>query len=287
MKFSEGLPILVTGFNRPQLLYSVLCKLEELQARNIWLFVDGPRSSEIADNKGVIACRKLASQFAKLVEDRVFFPNTNLGCKFGMYQAITWFFNHNSAGVVLEDDLTFEADFLAFVENNLNIYRDDLTVGSIAGYMPLTLSHRRDLSDQQAVRHPFFSAWGWGSWANRWGKIDIDMKHWRRDLSTLQLIRRTRCLSIPYWRRRFESLSRGTIDTWDFQFLFTHFVYNWDVVAPISNLVGNVGFGDLATHTKRVREIPPITSLESDRGGTPQILERKLLKTYLLKQFGI
>jgi hypothetical protein len=287
MKFINDLPILVTGFNRPQLLTSVLTKLNDFSVQNVWLFVDGPRNTVSKDARAVQECRELQKRFHGIIQDRVFFPHENLGCKYGMYQAICWFFAHNQSGVVLEDDLVFESDLLYFLAEGLEHYQDDLSVGSVTGYMPLSLSSPDHLFGNTSVRHPFFSAWGWASWANRWRMMDIEMQYWKRSLNFYRLLERSHGLALRYWYRRFNQMEEGALDTWDFQFLFTHFVSKWDVIAPPHNLVGNVGFGELATHTRNERKVAPVSTWTPNQSIESRQLSRRMLKVYLREQFGV
>jgi hypothetical protein len=92
-----------------------------------------------------------------------------------------------------------------------------------------------------------------------------------------------------YWAKRFDQMSNGEVDTWDFQFLFCHIANNWDVIAPTRNLIQNVGFGELATHTKKFREIPKIYGFDNEITSETEGIElnRSDLSRYLRKQFGL
>lgn len=289
MESIEELPILVTGFNRPELLNNTLSLLREFGQLNVWIVIDGPRSIDVREDELTYRCREIAKQFESIAEGRILIRDTNLGCKYGMYEAINWFFSNNTKGLVIEDDLVFRRDFLKFGYESLNSFETDETVGSITGYMPIDIDSGLLQDSLRFVRHPFFSAWGWGSWSNRWQKYDLEMKSWRSELSFLRLASRVKWHSPRYWARRFDQMSKGEVDTWDFQFLFCHIKNNWDVVAPKRNLIQNVGFGEFATHTKRFREIPKLHGFDFGVTSTPRVqeLNRVELLRYLNKQFGL
>jgi len=52
-----------------------------------------------------------------------------------------------------------------------------------------------------------------------------------------------------YWLRIFDVTSTGTIDTWDYQFLFTCWAHHGLTCIPEKNLVSNIGFSADGTHT--------------------------------------
>ena len=280
-------PILVTGFNRPLLLREVLNNLQDLGANYVWVSIDGPRNWVPSDCEKVHQSTQLIEEYRSIVGERVKVNEENLGCKYGMFEAISWFFSNVKCGIIIEDDIRFQKNFLSFMSLGLRHFEEDDSVGSIAGYMPLDFSAQKDFSDVQAVSHPYFSAWGWGTWSNRWEKYNLEMQDWRKSLSAWKLLRKSNIRTMRYWTRRFDDLEKGLIDTWDFQFLFTHFLHDWRVVAPKANLVRNVGFGEEATHTKKAREVPALSNKDIETLGQIKELDSNTLAKYLSIQFGI
>jgi hypothetical protein len=52
-----------------------------------------------------------------------------------------------------------------------------------------------------------------------------------------------------YWRRIFDRVYQGDIDTWDYQWAFACWIQRGLSIVPEVNLVSNIGFGPNATHT--------------------------------------
>jgi hypothetical protein len=52
-----------------------------------------------------------------------------------------------------------------------------------------------------------------------------------------------------YWKKIFERVHRGEIDTWDYQLGFANFVEGRMSILPAVNMISNIGFGENATHT--------------------------------------
>jgi hypothetical protein len=52
-----------------------------------------------------------------------------------------------------------------------------------------------------------------------------------------------------YWQQIFDHTASGSIQTWDYQWLYACLVHNGKCAMPYGNLVSNIGFGGEATHT--------------------------------------
>jgi hypothetical protein len=58
-----------------------------------------------------------------------------------------------------------------------------------------------------------------------------------------------------HWRKIFERVYRGEIDTWDYQWVFANWVEGRSAVLPSVNLITNIGFDSNATHTTGESEL--------------------------------
>jgi hypothetical protein len=55
-----------------------------------------------------------------------------------------------------------------------------------------------------------------------------------------------------FWGAAFDNVSRGKIDAWSYEWIFTSWLHGMLSIVPETNLVSNIGFGPEATHTKKV-----------------------------------
>jgi hypothetical protein len=156
-------PVLVTGFNRPDLLEVILKRLSIAKAANVYISIVGPNEVNHDDTKKVFDCQKLAKEFNRLTPDRNRFSDSNLGCGKGMVKAIDWFFSNVPEGIILEDDIEFDSNFLTCMQYLLNAHRSDKYIGSVTGFNPLGFDELIRCMGSQVdyYLHPFFSSWGW------------------------------------------------------------------------------------------------------------------------------
>jgi hypothetical protein len=191
------------------------------------------------------------------------FQSSNLGCGLGVTTAISWFFDHEERGIILEDDIIPDPSFFPFCQELLDRYEDDDRVFAISGcnFVPPEHQSRPDLPYRfSQVPH----IWGWATWRRSWAKHRLDIDGWRDRLPVGTLWRRVGG-SIPstvYWSSTFELLARREVDTWDGQLVLAAMADDqWTATSNV-NLIRNIGFDEQATHTRIDRqELQPIQAI--------------------------
>lgn len=72
--------------------------------------------------------------------------------------------------IISEDDNVFSCDFLRFINNGLDLYKDRKDIFSISGYnypVEIPKNYKMDIYLWMG-----FSGWGFGTWRDKWMKID-------------------------------------------------------------------------------------------------------------------
>lgn len=239
-------PILLIGFNRPDFISNQITAIRPLRPRRLYVAVDGPR----VDREGEAERCRQVRECIKLVdwpsEVKTLFRENNLGCKYGVSSAISWFFENEEYGIILEDDIRISGDFLHFASEMLERYKLDTRIGAINGFNFFNLQ-----SDKSASYH--FSAhmdvWGWASWRRVWNQYDVEVAG--REEEYLEAIDNS--TATPYMRnvyRGFLSAVKGGLSTWDVQLSLLFISKHLLSIVPRERLVTNVGISDeRATHT--------------------------------------
>ena len=253
-------PILVIAFNRPDHLGQLLTRLREVEPRDLFVAIDGPRAERPDEAERVQQCRDLVSSVDWECNLRTLIRDENLGCGRGVSSAITWFFENVDQGIILEDDIVPLPSFFEFCSTLLDRYRDDERVFAISGcnfVPPEALSHPNDPYRFSQVPH----IWGWATWRRSWCQHQLDIAGWQKELPPSSLWSRAgRSLSgAVYWASTFELLARGKVDTWDGQLVLASMISGQLTATSNSNLIKNIGFGEDATHTAEDRdELQPL-----------------------------
>ena len=243
-------PLLVIAFNRPEHLSALIDRLRETQPPKVYLAIDGPREAHPSDTETVQACRDLVKNIDWDVEVRTLFQDRNLGCGLGVSSAISWFFEHEERGIILEDDILPRASFFEFCSELLDRYENDERVLAISGcnFVPAQFQSRPDLP-YRFSRVPHI--WGWATWRRSWELHDLDMSDWRTRLPLRKLWGAVggSPAGLIFWKSIFDLMASQKVDTWDMQLVLEGMVRDMWTATSNVNLVDNIGFGGLATHT--------------------------------------
>jgi hypothetical protein len=226
-------------------------RLREVSPNRIFLAVDGPRADRATDATLVERTRRCTELIDWPCEVQTLFQEKNLGCGRGVSTAITWFFDQVTEGIVLEDDVLPRVEFFAYCAELLDRYRDDSRVFAISGsnFVPT-----EEISTDGSYRFTHIThVWGWATWRRSWNQYHFDIRDWRRRLPTRQRWQATggNIRDFIYWSAVLEWVSRGHIDTWDYQLNLAQMSAGAMCATSNVNLVDNLGFADDATHTER------------------------------------
>ena len=240
-------PVLLLVFNRPDLTEQVMDQIRQAAPQKLFVGADGPRPEHPEDKKRCREAREVATQVDWDCEVHTLFRDENLGTKKAISSAITWFFEHVDAGVILEDDCLPSNSFFRFCGSLMRTYRDDARIVMISGYNPLSPWHH----DEQSYHFSNYGGiWGWATWKEEWNAhhkaADVDNKN------KIEQVLKNVLVEPFHVRKRTRSIIGvldGSIDSWGYQWFWARVLQSKLSVVPAYNLVSNIGFGADATRT--------------------------------------
>jgi len=246
--------VLFLVFNRPDVTAQVFEAIRQAKPPRLYVAADGPRANRPGEAERCAEVRRIATNVDWPCEVKTLFREGNLGCKRAVSDAITWFFENEPQGIILEDDCLPDPTFFRYCEELLERYRYDQRIGMISGD---NFQFGRRRNDDSYYFSKYVHIWGWATWRDRWvGSYDVNMVRWPRvrdEGRVGDLVGDTR--QARYWSRVFEQVYQGNIDTWDYQWGFANWVEGRLCILPARNLISNIGFGVGATHTVGISEI--------------------------------
>lgn len=240
-------PIVFIIFNRPDTTERVFAEIAEVRPRWLLVIADGPRADHYNDVEKCAAARAIIDGVDWDCEVLKNYSGVNLGCKRRVSSGIDWVFKTVEEAIILEDDCLPHPTFFRFCDEMLEHYREDTRIAMISGD---NFQFGKKRTDYSYYFSRYSHIWGWATWKRSWENYDVDMKLWpkKRDGGWLQDIFGDN-KTVRYWRKLFESVYRGEIDTWDYQWTFSCWIHNTLTILPNINLVSNIGFGSEGTHT--------------------------------------
>jgi hypothetical protein len=255
-------PVLFIVFNRPDTTKEVFSVIKAIKPKKFYIAADGPRVNREGESEKTELVRKICLNIDWKCDVKTLFSDRNLGCKDAVSSAITWFFENEDKGIILEDDCLPDLSFFAYCEELLEKYKNDSRIMSISG---VNFQKENIAGTYSYYFSRYVHVWGWATWRRAWEHYDKEMKLWP-DIKKRNILDHLLCdkREKRYWQRFFESTYRGEIDTWDYQWTFSCWMQSGLSVIPVKNLVSNIGFGANATHTKDVTPEAdrPVSSIE-------------------------
>ncbi|MEM9219325.1 MAG: nucleotide-diphospho-sugar transferase [Cyanobacteria bacterium P01_F01_bin.150] len=244
-------PILFLTFNRLNTTQAVLDSIRTVQPSRLYLASDGYRSNRKGEDELVESVRNYVSNHIDWkCEIKTLFRKKNLGCGVAVRSAIDWFFEHESEGIILEDDCVPDKSFFYFCQDLLLHYKNDERVMAINGMNV----GKSDLDSKHSYSFSRYSLpWGWATWRRAWHYNNDVIKDWPaiKETNFLLNVGHGNRAFQDYWTNRFDEAYGNGNHTWDHQWILSCWWQNGLCVSPNVNLVQNIGYGEDATHTNR------------------------------------
>ena len=243
-------PILFIVFNRPDTTRVVFEAIRKVKPKKLYIAADGIRSKVKSDIENCAKVRAIVNEVDWECEVKTLFQEENLNCGKAPSAAITWLFENEEEGIILEDDCLPSISFFSFCQELLERYRNDSRIMHIGGNNFLNGWQKDDDYSYYFSRSGHI--WGWATWRRAWQKFDFDISLYSK-LKDKNYFDRffMNDLERLYRLRKFDKTSErnGSADWWDYQWDFARFVNSGLAIVPKKNLVKNIGFGEAATHT--------------------------------------
>jgi hypothetical protein len=267
-------PVLLLLFNRPEHTKVVFEEVRNAKPNKLYIAIDGPRSNNEEDRIKIDLIKEyILNNINWDCNVKTLFRESNLGCKNAVSSAITWFFEHENMGIILEDDCLPLNSFFSFCDELLTKYEYDERVRHISGVNYLNSKIK---IEETYYFSKFTHVWGWASWKRVWKDyskdilLNYDLNNYFKFYNIYP--DRKICDAIFKELKRVQS---GKLNTWDYQYLFLNFIKNGLTIIPKYSLVKNIGFNFESTHTQSnpyyMRELKNINHITHPNEMIPNV----------------
>lgn len=245
------IPILFIIFNKLDTTKEVFEKIKEIKPERLYISCDGAREEVQGEKERVEKIKKYVLENINWnCQVKTLFQEENLGCRYAPFSAISWFFENEEMGIILEDDCLPSKSFFYFCEECLWKYKDEEKVMQING-----ISFLGEWSNFQISESYFFSKynhiWGWASWRRAWEKYEMESLCMEKDFENLEKTYNSSSEK-KYWNSIFEKYMDKSLNksAWDYPWTFSIWKNGGMCIYPKCNMVRNIGIGhEAATHT--------------------------------------
>lgn len=228
--------VLFIVFNRLNYTQKVFEQIKKVKPNRFYISCDGPRKNVENEDKIVSELRVwLLDNIDWDCEVKTRFLEENSGgCKYGVSEAISWFFSCEEEGIILEDDCVPDESFFPYCKELLEKYRDDKRIWQIAGSNLLP----QLVFDTSYYFSKMPDCWGWATWKDRWKYFTLDVSDY--DIHYLNNFTSNKNFKL-LWEDILYKVDTGIISTWDYQWVLIIIKNNGLCIAPSKNLVMNIG----------------------------------------------
>jgi len=244
-------PILLTVFNRADYAKKVLdslAKNELAKFSELYIYSDGPR--RIEEEEKVRAVREVLKNVKGFKKVTVVAAPKNKGLANSVIGGVTDIVNRYGKVIVLEDDLLTQKYFLNVMNQMLDYYELDNNVGAVTAF---SQSVRQMKFPKDYKQDTFFNvrptSTGWGTWKNRWEKVDwkvSDFEQFMSNRSMQKEFNRGGKDLTPMLKAKM----KGKIDSWAIRWAYHIFKNNLVSVQTVKSYINNIGYDASGTNGK-------------------------------------
>lgn len=241
-------PILLITFNRPERVRVVLTEIRKQQPAKLYVFQDGARKDRPDD---IEKCKAVRDAVSDLVdwpcELHTNYQKNNLGCGPGPFTAISWFFENEEYGIIMEDDIYPHPLFFRYCDELLAKYADETRIGAVMGH-----NFYRKYSTCNSYYYTFDTegTLGWATWRRVWGNVRFDVEVNAADFDLA--LKKNYGFPKPYRERETNHFVRvldcDRHDRWDYQLEYCLKLNGYINIKPNSCLTSHEGDDSDATH---------------------------------------
>lgn len=248
MEETTLLPVLLIGYNRPDLFQDRLNEIRELPIKKLYVSVD---SMQDGINREI---NKLLNEFVlsdPTVKIEINFESENRGLTRHITSAISRILEVEEAAIVLEDDISISSySYETFIAGHL-LSKSMKTTGVVSGFSPLVQPSWYHKNIWR--KSPYFSVWGWVATRQNWSNytFDISKMDISKELANSHSWKKLSDFQRSVWLSRFNRAKGDPLLTWDIQMQYFSFRHDYVNLVPLFRVVENLGFNDpRAAHTK-------------------------------------
>ena len=240
-------PIVIFSYDRPDHLSQTLNALAKNDLANeseLFLYCDGAKESATLEQKERIQRNRdiahAASGFKSVI---VIERENNIGLKANIVGAVTEIVNKYGRIITLEDDIVTSPGYLRFMNEALELYKDDEQVMHISGYM---WPHRWPLPETFFYEVPYPGG-GWATWQRAW-------KYYNDDAEKLYHFWKNRWnefnkFGADYLQKQLVANYEGRMNTWFIKWHAVMLQRRGLTLYPGKSLTNNIGFDTTATNS--------------------------------------
>lgn len=281
METNQYAPIVIFTFNRLDTLELVIKELKQnILAKESDLFIFSDFAKKVKDIKSVEAIRNFLHKIEGFKSVTIIQRKENFGLARNIIEGITDIINKYEKVIVLEDDLITSKNFLNYMNQSLDFYKENKKIFAISGFSWNLNSLKNIKEDVFLAYRP--ASWGWATWKDQWKTVDWDLNDYDSFIKDKEAIIKFNRGGIDM-TKMLKSFVEGKNNSWAIRWAYSMSRQEKYCIYPKLSKVQNIGFGDDATHC--TGEHIHKTILDNSQNTNFKFSDKLELDSKILKEF--
>jgi len=246
-------PICLFVYNRP---WHTIQTIEALKNNilaidsDLYIYSDGPKNdlntNDVNDVRSYIKTIKGFKNTDVILRDK------NLGLANNIISGVTEIIKRFGKIIVLEDDLIASPYFLTFMNDALDLYKDDEDVASIHGYVyPI-----ENLPDTFFLKGA--DCWGWATWERAWNIFEANGLKILNEIKQRKIEKEIDFNNSVNYMKMLKNQIKGRNDSWAIRWHLAAYLRNKFTLYPSKSFIKNIGHDYSGQHSVATNDFDPI-----------------------------
>ncbi|MBN2816190.1 MAG: glycosyltransferase [Campylobacterales bacterium] len=239
-------PIVLFVYNRLEevkLTINALQKNYLADASDLYIFSDGAKNSE--GKNDVNNVRKYLETIQGFHSITIIERDKNFGLAKSVIEGASEILNKYQKIIVLEDDIVTSPNFLCYMNQALDFYKDTAKVFSISGHTIPLNSLKAYKEDVYIGLRP--ASWGWATWIDRWQDIDWEITDYKDFIQNKKAINKFNMGGVDLTKMLQDYMNKKN-NSWAIRWAYAMYKVQKYTIYPTTSKVNNIGFSTKATH---------------------------------------
>jgi hypothetical protein len=239
MNKSSLAPIVLFVYKRLDLLKKTIhyLKLNDLaKYSDLYIFSDSFKNAN--DYESVKNVRKYIENIKNFKKIKVILREKNYGLANNVISGIDQILISRNKLIVLEEDMIVSKNFLKFINQGLDLYKNTKNVASIHAYnYPIKFSN--DIPNTFFIRGA--DCWGWGTWRRSWKKFEKNSNLLLKKIKKKKLENEFNFNGSYNYIAMLKDNIKNNNNSWAIRWYASAFLANMFTLYPKRSLVRNIG----------------------------------------------
>lgn len=268
-------PVVLFVYNRPEhtrRTLEALSKNDLADQSVLHVFADGPKTNTSpADLKKIAEVRELISEQNWCKQLFITESSENLGLAQSVIRGVTQVVNKFDKVIVLEDDIITHHSFLQCLNVMLETYANEPAVYGVTGYK---FPSKAPIPEATYFL-PVMSSWGYGTWADRWNKIEFNASSLLSKINKSKISNKLKFGKLDFYQILLSQVNNET-DSWAIMFYASMILNKGVFLFPNESLIQNIGLDGSGIHCEPNMSLG--TMCDSLKESIDVTIEKKAVK---------